>query len=123
MTWTVGTTFKTTLATAVDTLLTGGTLRIKTGAAGTTLCDVSISSITDNGDGTVTVNYTASAAGLATGTAAYAEFRTSGGTVVLSTTSVGTSASDVNLDSLSIDATKVITVTSSVITFVSMVES
>jgi hypothetical protein len=57
-----------------------------------------------------------SATASAGGTAAKAEFRTSGGTVIVSGLTVGTSGSDINLNSTTISASQTVTITSGTIT-------
>lgn len=51
-----------------------------------------------------------------TGTAAKAEFRTNGGTVIVSGLTVGTSASDIILDSVSITSGQTVTISSGTLT-------
>lgn len=57
-----------------------------------------------------------SVAASASGTAAKAELRTNGGTVIVTGLTVGTSGSDINLTSTSITSGQTVTVTSGVIT-------
>ena len=57
-----------------------------------------------------------SATASASGTAAKAEFRTNGGTVIVTGLSVGTSGSDINLNSVTISSGQTVTVSSGTIT-------
>jgi hypothetical protein len=69
-----------------------------------------------NGVLTFDTNPALSATASAGGTAAKAEFRTNGGTVIVSGLTVGTSGSDINLNSTTISASQTVTITSGTIT-------
>lgn len=89
--------------------LSGATGVLATIALGTTPFTLSSGVITLSG---VPLSVTASA----TGTAAKAELRTNGGTVIVSGLTVGTSGADINLNSTSITSGQTVTVTLGTIT-------
>lgn len=111
------TTVKTARMTATRDQVAGGTLRLLT-AADAVLATFTLSA----GGGTVTgADWTlafvaATVAAGATGTAAKAEIRTSGGTSVITGLTVGTSGTDVVLDNTSIASGQNITLSSAIIT-------
>lgn len=122
MVWTVNTTFKQVVAAATRTELLSGSLKLYSSTP-TLLASIPISGIVDNADGTLTISFTAGVAGVGTGTAVRADLCDSGDTVNFTTTSVGTSASDVNLDDLAITTTKTITLSPATLSWAALVES
>lgn len=122
MTWTVNSVAKIALAAALRTLLLGGSVKLYSSTP-TLLATLPISGIVDNGDGTLTVSFTQDIAPVTAGTAARADYCNSAGTVEFTTTSVSTSAADVNLDDLALTTSKRINMSSNTLTLASMVES
>lgn len=105
---------------------TGATLKIYTGSAptnadtavtGTLLVTLTIAgSFGSSSGGVLTLGTVTAGTAVATGTAGYCRIATSGGTAICDLTSIGTSGSDVNLNSTSITSGGSVSVTSGTIT-------
>ena len=112
---------KTSRLGAVNTALASGFLDIYTSAYGTLLAHIPLAATAGTVSGAGTVILTLNAAGMtiaaaATGTAAIARLVSSTSVAVASGLTVGTSATDVILNNLSIATAQTVTVSSAVIT-------
>ena len=110
---------KTARMEAVKTALgTNGKLEIGTTAMGTVLATIDLGSggSVTNGVWTLIASPLSDTSADAGGTAAAARIRTSGNTDIVTGLTVGTSGSDINLDSTSITAGQTVTINSATIT-------
>jgi hypothetical protein len=111
-------TMKAARMTATRDTVADGTLEIGTAAMGTVLVTFGLSAgggTISNDVWTLTFDAGTVAAG-ATGTAAAARIKNSGGTARITSLTVGTSGSDINLNNTSINSGQNVTLTSATIT-------
>lgn len=115
---TYATAVKTARITATRDQVADGTLEIGTTGMGAVLATFGLSASGGTVSGAVwTLVFDASTvAASGTGTAAAAQIKTSGGTAVITGLTVGTSGSDINLDSTSITSGQNVTLSSATIT-------
>lgn len=117
------TTLKTTRMTSVRTAVDGGpgfgTIEIGTAAMAAVLCIITLPKpMSSEAAGVLTLLGVplSSAAAIAAGTAAAARFKDSTGTIIVSSLTVGTVGSDINLSSVAIALNDVVQLTSGTIT-------
>lgn len=108
----------TAVVNAIDAQSTFGTLEICTAAYAAVLCVITLSkpSFTEASQAITMAGVPKSGTASASGTAAAARFKDSAGTVQINNLTVGTSGSDINLNSTSITNGQTVTITSGVIT-------
>ena len=104
--------------TAIDVHASPATIEICTAAFAAILCTITLTDPSFTESGGVITMAGAPKSGTAgnTGTAAVARIKEGGGTVVVNNLSVGTSGSDINLNSTSITSGQTVTITSGTIT-------
>ena len=104
--------------TAIDVHASPATIEICTAAFAAILCTITLADPSFTESGGVITMAGAPKSGTAgnTGTAAVARIKEGGGTVVVNNLSVGTSGSDINLNSTSITSGQTVTITSGTIT-------
>ena len=115
---TLKTTRMSAVITAIDAHASPATLEIATAAFASVLCIVTLADPSFTVSGSVITMAGAPKSGTAgaTGTAAVARIKEGGGTVIVDNLSVGTSGSDINLNSTSITSGQTVTITSGTIT-------
>lgn len=106
------------VTTAIDAGATFGTLEICTAGYTTVLCIITLSkpSFTEASQQITMAGVPKSGTASATGTAALARFKDSNANVVINNLSVGTSGSDINLNSTAISSGQTVTINSGTIT-------
>lgn len=104
--------------TAIDAGASFGTLEICTAGYAAVLCIITLSkpSFTEASQAITMAGVPKSGTASATGTAAVARFKDSNANVVINNLTVGTTGSDINLNSTSITNGQTVTITSGVIT-------
>ena len=104
--------------TAIDVHASPATIEICTAAFAAILCTITLAdpSFTESGGVITMAGEPKSGTAGNTGTAAVARIKEGGGTVVVNNLSVGTSGSDINLNSTSITSGQTVTITSGTIT-------
>ena len=108
----------TAVITAIDAHASPATIEIATAAFASVLATITLAdpSFTESGGVITMAGAPKSGVAGATGTAAVARIKEGGGTVIVNNLTVGTSGSDINLNSTSITSGQTVTITSGTIT-------